>query len=300
MLAGEVHNSASSSPAYMEQIWDLADALELNSLILPVTWEMTEPEEGKFDFSVPDALILQARAHGKKIQFLRAEVKKGEKAVRNAYGMEYTTLSAFCGETLRADAAAFAALMAHLREIDRENHTVILVRVENETGLLQGARERSDAADRKFAESVPAEFRTFLRDHQELLSPELANAFAADASEGSDWTAVFGEMAEEVFTAYYTASYVEQVARAGKEIHPLPMTANCWPDRGQEPGTYPTGGPIAKTAAVWKYCAPDIDVLAPDIYIPDFAGVCETYAQHGNPLCIAECARHSYAGLREI
>jgi hypothetical protein len=301
MLAGEVHNSASSSPAYMEQIWDLADALELNSL------------------------ILQARAHGKKIQFLwfsawknaqcfyapawvkrnterflRAEVKKGDKAVRNAYGMEYTTLSAFCGETLRADTAAFAALMTHLQEIDREHHTVILVRVENETGLLQGARERSDAADRKFAESVPAEFRTFLRDHQELLSPELANAFAADAPEGSDWKAVFGEMEEEVFTAYYRASYVEQVARAGKEIYPLPMTANCWLDRGQEPGTYPTGGPIAKTAAVWKYCAPDIDVLAPDIYIPDFAGVCETYAQHGNPLCIAECARHSYAGLREI
>lgn len=325
MIAGEVHNSASSSSAYMEKLWEQAKALELNSLILPVTWEMTEPKEGKFDFSVPDALIRQARAHGMKIQFLwfgawknaqcfyapawvkrdtgrflRAELQKGEKAVRNAYGMEYSTLSAFCEETLRADAAAFAALMAHLKEVDGEAHTVILVQVENETGLLERAREHSDEAERRFAEPVPAAFRTFLVDHPSLLSPELAKAFAADAADGADWTAVFGEMAEEVFTAYYTASYVEQVARAGKEVYPLPMTANCWLDRGQKPGMYPTGGPIAKTAAVWRFGAPDIDILAPDIYIPDFAGVCREYAKNGNPLCIAECALHAYAGLREI
>jgi len=310
---------------------------------------MTEKEEGTFDFSVPDALIRQARAHGKKIQFLwfgawknaqcfyapawvkrdterflRAEVEKGKKAVRNDFtisdrnfyiitganmagkstflrslGVNYV-LAAFCEETLRADAAAFAALMAHLKEADGEDHTVILMQIENETGLLQGAREHSDAADRKFAEPVPAALVSFLHVHPELLSLELASAFAADAPEGADWTAVFGKMAEEVFTAFYTATYVEQVARAGKEIYPLPMTANCWLDRGQKPGAYPTGGPIAKMAAIWHFCAPDIDILAPDIYIPDFAGVCETYAQHGNPLCIAECALHAYAGLREI
>lgn len=52
MLAGEVHNSDSSSPAYMEHIWDLADSMGMNTLLLPVSWEMTEPEEGIFDFSV--------------------------------------------------------------------------------------------------------------------------------------------------------------------------------------------------------------------------------------------------------
>ena len=70
MLAGEVHNSDSSSPKYMEKIWDIAEDLGMNTLLLPATWELTEPEEGVFDFSVPKALIDQARGMDMKIVFL--------------------------------------------------------------------------------------------------------------------------------------------------------------------------------------------------------------------------------------
>lgn len=108
MLAGEVGNSNSSSVSYMEQIWEKAQQLGMNSLLLPVTWEMTEPEEGSFDFSVVDGLIEQARNYGGHIGFLwfgawknaqcyyvpewvktntlrfqRAEVEKGKKFIRN-------------------------------------------------------------------------------------------------------------------------------------------------------------------------------------------------------------------------
>lgn len=58
MLAGEVHNSNSSSVEYMEGVYDQADALGMNCLLIPVTWELVEPEEGVFDFSLMDALIL--------------------------------------------------------------------------------------------------------------------------------------------------------------------------------------------------------------------------------------------------
>lgn len=50
----------------MERIWKIADDLGLNTLLLPVTWELLEPTEGSFDFSVPDALINQAREWNKK------------------------------------------------------------------------------------------------------------------------------------------------------------------------------------------------------------------------------------------
>ena len=69
-IAGEVHNSDSSSPEYMEKIWKIADDLGMNTLLLPVTWELTEPKEGEFDFSIPDALIRQARDWKKHIVFL--------------------------------------------------------------------------------------------------------------------------------------------------------------------------------------------------------------------------------------
>ena len=70
MLAGEVHNSDSSSPAYMEQIWKIAEELGMNSLLLPVTWEMVEPVEGEFHFEILDQLIDQAREYGMKIGLL--------------------------------------------------------------------------------------------------------------------------------------------------------------------------------------------------------------------------------------
>ncbi len=142
LLAGEVHNSDSSSPAYMEGIWDIAEQLGMNALLLPATWEMIEPEEGKFDFSLPQALIDQARARGMRIVFLwfgswknaecmyapawvkqdlerfpRAQIEKGRnKAGRQVsptipVKMPYTTLSYLGTETMRADAKAFAAFM---------------------------------------------------------------------------------------------------------------------------------------------------------------------------------------------
>ena len=60
------------------------------------------------------------------------------------------------------------------------------------------------------------------------------------------WSEIFGEMADEVFQCYYTARFVEAVAKAGKKEYDLPMTVNCWLDKGQKPGKYPTGGPVAK------------------------------------------------------
>ena len=70
LLAGEVHNSDPSSPRYMEKIWDIAEQLGMNTLLLPATWELIEPEEGRFDFTNPRAMVDQARERGMHIAFL--------------------------------------------------------------------------------------------------------------------------------------------------------------------------------------------------------------------------------------
>ncbi len=327
MLAGEVHNSNSSSVEYMEQVWSKAKELGMNTLLLPVTWELIEPQEGVFDFDLVDALIQQARKKEGKLGFLwfgswknaqcyyapewvkadterfrRAQVIRGRNFCRleNFYGMSYTSLSYLCEETEKADAKAFAELMAHIRTVDGEENTVVTVQVENETGLMGSARERSEEADALFAAQAPEAFVQYMKEHTATMVPQIREAVENGAASGN-WEEVFGEAAEELFSAYYVAGYVNAVAKAGKEAYPLPMTVNCWLDKGEEPGKYPTGGPVSKVLEVWKYCAPEIDIFSADIYIKEFMDICdEMTRRYGNPLYIPECATHSYAGPRAV
>ncbi len=328
LLAGEVHNSDSSSPAYMEKIWEIAKDLGMNALLLPVSWEMTEPVEGEFDFSIPMALIDQARERQMRIVFLwfgswknaecmyapawvkkdlerfpRAQIEKGKNKAGRAISpslpvkMPYTTLSYLGEETMKADAKAFKAFMTFLKDYDENDQTVVAVQVENETGLLGGAREVSDAADAAFASKVPADFAAYMKAHTDTMTEEIKEAVINNQAEGT-WREVFGDAAEELFSAYHVAHFVDAVAKAGKEVYPLPLSANCWLDKGGEPGSYPTGGPVSKVHEVWDFCAPNIDLYCPDIYVPQFKAVCDEYTRRGKALFIPESATHSYAAPR--
>lgn len=93
---------------------------------------------------------------------------------------------------------------------------------------------------------------------------------------------------------------MNRVAEAGKAVYDLPMTANCWLDKGEKPGKYPSGGPVARMMEVWKFAAPAIDVIAPDIYVQNFCEICDAYTKMGNPLFIPETATHSHVGPRLV
>ncbi len=69
-IAGETHNSSASSPKYMEAVWDKAVEIGLNTVLLPVSWELIEPEEGRFEFALVDKLLEQARKAKLHIIFL--------------------------------------------------------------------------------------------------------------------------------------------------------------------------------------------------------------------------------------
>lgn len=61
ILGGELHNSSTSSAAYMQPIWSRMAQKNLNTVIAPVYWELIEPQEGKFNFNLVDSMILGAR-----------------------------------------------------------------------------------------------------------------------------------------------------------------------------------------------------------------------------------------------
>jgi beta-galactosidase GanA len=70
VLGGELRNSSSSSREYMKRIWPQLVEKRLNTVVGAVTWELIEPEEGKFDFTSVDNFIEDARANRLHIVFL--------------------------------------------------------------------------------------------------------------------------------------------------------------------------------------------------------------------------------------
>lgn len=319
MLAGELHNSSSASLDYLAALWPRLRALNLNTVLAPVSWEQLEPEEGHFDFALTDGLLRQARQQKMRLvilwfgswkngvssyapEWVKRDLARFPRAQGSSDHNTKDLLSALSASNREADARAFAALLRHLREVDGRHHTVIGVQVENEVGIKPEPRDLSAASEVVFRGAVPAELTTYLAAHRAALHPELLKRWEAGGFRASGtWAEVFGGSpgADEVFSVWCYARYIDEVARAGKREYPLPMVVNAWlPGAQIQIGSYPTGGPVAHMLDVWRAGASHIDVFAPDIYRPDFKEVCADYARGGNPLLIPETRREEDACAR--
>jgi len=311
VLAGELSNSSATGTNYMERVWPkLVAQTKLNTVLAGVSWNQIEPQEGKFDFTVLDNVIEGARRHNIRLgllwfgswknslssyapdwvkrdsaRFPRAQFE-GNRSIE-----ELSTLS----EANRdADVRAFSALMRHVKAVDGQKHTVIMVQVENEVGMHTVSRDHSPAADKAMAGPVPKELMDYLQQHKDNLIPEFRHVWAANGFKtAGTWEEVFGKGTgtDGIFMAWNYARYLGRVAEAGKAEYPLPMFANA-ALYGIASGVPfpPCGGrPWDLVMDVWRAGGPQIDFICPDIYSQtDFVGFCAKYTQSGNPLFIPE------------
>ncbi|MEO7385156.1 MAG: DUF5597 domain-containing protein [Novosphingobium sp.] len=290
MLAVQANNS-SNYPSALGKVWPIVDQLEANTLEIPVAWEQIEPREGEFDFSWLDTLLPQARAHGKKLVLLwfatwkntspayaPAWVKLDNQRfprLTNAAGETHYALSPHYHSTLEADKRAFVRLMGYLKTNDPAN-TVIMVQVENEPGSYGSVRDFSPVAQRLFDGPVP---------------DALARHF--DKPRGN-WRQMFGADADEYFHAWSIASYINEIAAAGKAVKPLPMYTNAALASAfgrQAAPTYASGGPVHHVIDIYKAAAPALDLVTPDIYVRDTAAYnayLGFYDRKDNPLFVPE------------
>ena len=171
ILGGELGNSSASSNEYMRPIWPKLKQMNLNTVIAPVYWELTEPAENKFDFSLVDSLIAHARLFNMKLVLLwfgawknsmscyaPAWVKTNTTRFPRALdknGSPQEIITPFNKNNLEADKKAFARLMQYIKETDSKEHTVITIQVENEIGMLPDARTYDEAANLAFNKDVP-------------------------------------------------------------------------------------------------------------------------------------------------
>lgn len=318
MLSGELHNSSSSNLDYMKPIWPKLAAMGLNSVVTPLSWELVQPVEGQYDFSLVDGLIDQARQAHERIVFLwlaswkngmssyapvwvKEDSKRFERVVVN--GSEVEILSPLCDATRDADARAFAALMRHIKEVDGSQHTVVMMQVENEVGVLGSSRDHSAAADKAFAGQVPGQLTAYLKAHREELYPDLRELWDANgAKPAGTWAEVFGEgqRADEVFMAWQYARYIQTVTARGKAEYDIPMYVNTWlAGDDTPPGEYPSGGPEPRVQDVWRAAGSALDLYSPDLYGTNFVEWCRRYYRAGNPLYMPE-TRGGAAGAANV
>lgn len=290
MLGAQAHNS-SNYPSQLPMVWPVIRQMGANTLEIPVAWEQIEPVEGRFDFSYLDTLLAQARQNDVRLVLLwfatwkntgpsyAPEWVKTNTArfprMRKANGTSHYVLTPYSRSNLEADKKAFVRLMQHLAQVDQQN-TVIMVQPENEMGSYGLTRDHSPEARRLFAGQVPAALTRGL-----------------NKTPGT-WTQVFGEFDEQAFTSWHMARYTDEIAAAGKAAKRLPMYVNASLgdafDAKNSIGSA-TGGPQWNMIDVWKVGAPNIDLLAPDIYQKDQKAVVaflDHYTRPDNALLVPE------------
>lgn len=308
ILGGELGNSTASSLSDMKKVCVKLGEMQLNTILVPAYWELIEPEENKFDFTLVDGVIELARQHNLKIVFLwfgvwknsmscyaPLWVKENSKRYPRAFtkeGKQLEILTPFSQANIDIDTKAFSSFMRHISDFDKEHQTVIMVQVENEIGMIPDARDYSKEATKLFNSKVPAQLINYLKTNKKTLQVPILERWSDNGlKESGNWVDIFGTGLEtdEIFMAYYYALFVQELAKAGKEQYNIPMYLNAaLNSRGRQPGAYPSAGPLAHLIDIWRSAAPDIDFIAPDIYDPGFVDWCKQYHTNGNPLFIPE------------
>jgi len=179
-LSGELGNNTATSIENMQPIWSKLVAGNLNCVLVAISWAQMEPAEGKYEFALVDGLIQEARHNNLKIVFLWfGSWKNGLSSyapywvkkdyirfprIRIKGGKTLELLSTFGDATRDADARAYRALMRHIREVDSDQHTVVMMQVENEVGVLRDSRgsgsKQAKASNCSAPLAMPAAMRT--------------------------------------------------------------------------------------------------------------------------------------------
>lgn len=296
LVLGFQANNSSNYPAALPKVWHMAKDLSANTVLIPVAWEQVEPAEGRFDFAWVDTLLAGARENDQRLvllwfaswknhspnyapEWVKRDDGRFPRAI-DAKGRRLNSLSPVHAASMAADRKAFVALMAHLKKADPQ-HTVIMMQVENESGLVGSDRDYSPTAEALFKGQVPAALVRGL------------------GKKPGTWQEVFGAAAGETFQAWHMARYIEGVASAGRAAYDLPLYVNCWlrdAFKPGAPGSYPSGGPTDHMLDLYKIAAPSIDFAGPDYYQGSnakFMRVIEQYGRADNALFIPEIGRQA-------
>ena len=166
-------------------LYPAAEKMSLNALKVPVKWSMVEPEKGKYDFSYLDHAKRLAEEHHLKLvlnwfghyasadgtiylnltgelfapMYIVSDERTYPRAVDGDGVMHHNAASYDYEPIIEHEIEAFRAFLQHIKEVDSQTHTILMIQVENEIAVFgvdrhnpKKWRDHSSAANQRFAE----------------------------------------------------------------------------------------------------------------------------------------------------
>lgn len=196
LRGGEVGNSSVSSIADIERVMGAASDLGLNVVLAPICWDLLEPEEGSFDFTLLNSLLNSARTHNLHLillwfgtwknsmscyvpSWVKGDSTRFQRVVTMS-GERQEILSPACANSLRADANAYQRLLQEIEALDGDTRTVLMIQVENEVGMISEPIDHSETSRLVFESPIPPNFFGLLGEN--ALPLEVQSAWRANGT----------------------------------------------------------------------------------------------------------------------
>src|SRR5664280_1307660 len=256
---GELSNSH-GEPDFLRPSWPKLKALNLNTVVAPVYWDIIEPVEGRFAWATVDGLLADARANGMRLVLLW-------------FGSWKNSMSCYVPSWVKTDPARFprarhpAADAAYAGPVPAE---LLACLSAHRDRLAPELRDRWVARGARTSGTWTEVFGE---------EPASAEIFMAWAFGRYVQTVAAAGKAEHPLPLYVNAALIRPAF---------------------QPGQYPSAGPLPHLVDLWRAAAPAIDFLSPDIYFPDFAEWADRYTRVGNPLFIPEALRSTDASVNSL
>jgi hypothetical protein len=244
-----------------DYLYPAAEALGLNVLKVPVKWSMVEPKKGIYDFSYVDHARSMAQKYHLKLvldwfghyasgpgtiyenltgemyapYYIISDEKDYPRAVDADGVPHHNTVSYDYPAVIQQEVAAFRSFLAHIKQVDSQTHTIIMIQVENEIAVFGADRHN----------------RKLWRDHSPASNKLFREKGFADDLKYSAWDLSY--------------NWIRPLTDAGAAVYPLPFFHNYVGGK-LEDGI--VGGAPGEDVATYLENCPHIAFIGLNMYVP--------------------------------
>ena len=255
-----IYGRHSETISRYDYLYPAAKKMDLNTLKVPVKWSLVEPKKGVFDFSYVDHAKAMAEKHRLKLVLgwfghyasgdgtiyrnLTSEVFVPMDIIEDvgtypravdAEGNPHHNVASYDYEPIiQRETAAFRAFMEHIRKVDSEDRTILMIQVENEIAVFGSDRQNPK----------------LWRDH----SPASNRIFEEGGFED-----------DLIYSAQrFSEVWIRRVSDAGKKAYPLPFFLNFV---GGKVADWMVGGAPGEHVPFYLENCPNIDFVGLNSYL---------------------------------